>query len=142
MKPRRVFLNFLLVAAFAGMTLPSLAQATRKISLSQLEDMFANMRAKTRWNVDGPLLWGYFFFDSSSAKLKRASTELEALGYRVVGIQPVQGGPQLRLHVEKVEVHTPATLHARNVEFYALAERLTMASYDGMDVGPAPATIK
>jgi len=33
------------------------------IPQSQLEDMFDNMRAKTKWNVDGPMLRGYFFMD-------------------------------------------------------------------------------
>ncbi len=142
MKTRRTFLIASIVALASGIALPSSAQSSGRILRSQLEDMFANMRAKTKWNVDGPLLWGYFFLDSSSAKLKQASTELDAIGYRVVGIQPVQGRPQFRLHVEKVEVHTPATLHARNIEFYALAERLALASYDGMDVGPAPVVMK
>ena len=104
--------------------------------------MFANMRAKAPWNIDGPLLWGYFFFDPSREKLARAAGELQSTGYRVVGISQVQGQQRLRLHVERVEVHTPATLDARNQELYALAERLGLASYDGMDVGPVPAPSK
>jgi hypothetical protein len=100
--------------------------------------MFANMRAKAPWNVDGPLLWGYFFFDPSREKLERAAAELQGAGYRVVGIEPVQSKQTLRLHVERVETHTPATLDARNQELYALADRLSLASYDGMDVGPVP----
>ena len=43
------------------------------------------------------------------------------------------------LHVEREEVHSPRSLHARNAEFYALAEAHDLLSYDGMDVGPIEA---
>lgn len=120
----------------------SLAQPSSRIQLGQLEEMFSSIRAKTKWNVDGPLLWGYFFFDSDPEKLKRAASELESSGYRLVNLDQVEGPPLYRLHVEKVETHTPASLHARNSQFYSLAERFSLASYDGMDVGPAPGAIK
>jgi hypothetical protein len=42
------------------------------------------------------------------------------------------------LQVEKVETHTPASLDARNQEFYTLAGRNGI-SYNGMDVGPVQA---
>ena len=104
--------------------------------------MFADMRAKTKWNIDGPLLWGYFFFDPNVEKLKQVATELEGSGYRVVGIASVSDKQLFRLHVERVEVHTPASLNARNNEFYAFAEKYSLRSYDGMDVGPAPTSSK
>ena len=100
--------------------------------------MFSNMRAKAPWNVDGPLLWGYFFLDPSQEKLASVAKELIAAQYRVVGINEISGRNLFRLHVEKLEVHSPATLHARNGELYELAAKYKLASYDGMDVGPAP----
>lgn len=126
-----------LLVSLVAMSTSSHAQAPQRIQLSQLEAMFANMRAKAPWNVDGPLLWGYFFFDPEQVKLERAAAELKTVGYRVVGIERVEGRQLFRLHVERVETHTPATLHARNQQLYSLAERLGLASYDGMDVGPA-----
>ena len=114
------------------------AQTTQRIRLSQLEAMFSSMRAKAPWNVDGPLLWGYFFFDSSREKLQDAAKELQAANYRVVSISEVPGRNTLRLHVEKIEVHTPTSLHARNTELYELASKYKLVAYDGMDVGPAP----
>ena len=47
--------------------------------------------------------------------------------------------PYWFLHVEKEEAHSPGSLHARNAEFYALAEEHDLLSYDGMDVGPIEA---
>ena len=132
------FVALALVLAIVTTCVPASAQGPRRIQLELLEAMFASMRTSTPWNVDGPMLWGYFFFDPSRAKLVQAANELQSAGYRIVGIEQFQGDQRLRLHVERVEAHTPATLHARNQELYALAERLGLASYDGMDVGPVP----
>lgn len=97
--------------------------------------MFASMRAEAPWNVDGPLLWGYFFLDPSRDKLDQASAELQRKGYILVDL--VLADPGLfRLHVEKIETHTPASLEARNQVLYEIADRHRI-TYDGMDVGPA-----
>ena len=127
-----------LALAVSATGVPATAQGSKRIQLAQLEAMFASMRTSTPWNVDGPLLWGYFFFDPSRAKLEQAAKELQSAGYRLVAIEQFQNDPRLRLHVERVEAHTPASLDARNQELYALAERLGLDLYDGMDVGPAP----
>ncbi len=108
------------------------------ISIEMLEQMFSNIRAKTKWNVDGELLWGYFFFDPSPEKLRALADELSTAGYRVVGIYPANGKPKYVLHIEKVEHHTPQSLYARNQAFYALSEARGVESYDGMDVGAVP----
>lgn len=115
----------------------AVAQSSQRIQLVQLEAMFAQMRANAPWDADGPLLWGYFFVDASRDRLERAASELGTSGYRVVGITTVDGAAKYRLHVERVELHSPMTLNARNQTLYAFAERRGIASYDGMDVGPA-----
>jgi len=142
MSTRRKFLAFLFAVALAANTGTAMAQPAKRIQLTQLEEMFADMRARTKWDVDGPLLWSYFFFDSNPMRLNQAAAELKAAGYRVAGIEPDRSGSLFRLHVEKLEVHTPASLYKRNTEFYALAEKYSLASYGGMDVGPVPASSK
>jgi hypothetical protein len=142
MNTRRIALFSLLAVVLAVITGQAAAQSAKRIQLAQLEQMFTNMRAQTKWNVDGPLLWGYFFFDPSAEKLQRVATELETMGYHVVSIEQPSGKKVFRLHVEKVETHSPASLGERNQQFYALAERYSLASYDGMDVGPAPGASK
>lgn len=112
----------------------------QRIPLAQLEDMFAQMRRHSGMNVDGPLLWGYFFTDRDAAKLEPVADHLASLGYRVVSIYPTDDGSTNFLHVEKVETHTPQSLDQRNASFYALAERFGVETYDGMDVGPADAS--
>jgi hypothetical protein len=119
------------------------AQAAAPISKEKLQAMFASMRSSAPWNVDGPLLWGYYFTNSTPEPLKRAAAQLEAMGYRVVDISERQNASSKArwwLHVEKIEVHSVESLDARNHEFYDFAARNKLSSYDGMDVGPAPPT--
>ena len=116
----------------------SFAQAESQIPLSQLEDMFSSMRKKTKWNVDGPLLWGYFFIDPNQEKLAKLAERLQSDDFRLVQIRQASESPVLfQLHVERVETHSPKSLHARNAKLYALAAEYRVQSYDGMDVGPA-----
>jgi Regulator of ribonuclease activity B len=130
-------LGVFLAGVFAISAGTTMAQSQNQIPLAQLEGMFANMRAKTKWNVDGPLLWGYFFYDRNKSKLEQAAIELKAAGYRFVSIEPQPEKSVFKLHVEKVEVHSPTSLQKRNSELYALAAKHALESYDGMDVGPA-----
>ena len=113
-----------------------------RIDRSELEELFANVREKTTWPIDGDMVWGYFFADTDRDKLERCARELEALGYRVVGVfspDPDDDDQEtMFLHVERVETHTVETLHRRNMELYELAEKLGLEAYDGMDVGPVP----
>jgi len=102
----------------------------------QMEEMFANMRAQTKWDVDGELLWGYFFTDPDTNLLERASERLTTSGYRLVQIYPTDDKSTYVLHVERIEKHTPQTLQIRNGEFEKLAAEFGLESYDGMDVGP------
>ena len=106
------------------------------ITLKDLEDMFANMRDKTEWDVDGEMLWGYFFTDTDPKKLERVVEPLTNSGYLFVSIYETDDKSTYFLHVERAEKHTPQTLHARNAEFNKLAEKFGLESYDGMDVGP------
>lgn len=109
------------------------------ITIEQLTDMFDRMRTGAgykKWNVDGDLLWGYFFTDGEVEKLQSAADHLATQGYRFVRIFHAEGQAGFFLHVERVEHHTPESLHHRNQDFYRLAEHFHLESYDGMDVGP------
>ncbi len=131
----------LLVAAAAGL---SLAKGESVITKDQLVEMFDNMPKGPDWDTSKPLLWGYFFTDSSKETLQHAVPLLEQQGYKFVDIylsdkdDPKE--PDLWwLHVEKVEMHNPDTLDQRNQLLYQFADDHGIDSYDGMDVGPAPA---
>jgi len=110
------------------------------IELSQLEEMFQGIRRDSDWNIDGPMVWGYFFTDESPDRLSALRERLEKDGYRFVEMfeADVDEGvdPYYFLHVEKVETHSVSSLHIRNAELYALVDELDVGAYDGMDVGP------
>jgi len=115
------------------------------IPRDQLQQMFDGIRQQTKWDIDGEVLWGYFFSDPRPDRLKAVQRELEARGYRFVDLYETEqdGKPSgvYMLHVEKVEKHTVDSLDSRNGELGALAAKHGLQAYDGMDVGPvAPAT--
>lgn len=116
------------------------------IELEALEAMFDNIAAGAKWDMSKPMLWGYFFTDASTEKLEVVAKVLEQSGYRFVKIfEPeLDEGeePYYFLHVEQEEVHSPQSLHERNAQLYALADRYELQSYDGMDVGPILATVQ
>lgn len=102
--------------------------------------MFASIAQGAKWDMSRPMLWGYFFTDRSREKLESALPALERSGCRYVDLflPELDDGqePYYFLHVEREEIHTPASLHERNAQFYALADLHGLDSYDGMDVGP------
>ena len=108
------------------------------IDFGATQDLFRNM-ARSGWRSDDLLLWGYFFIDPDREKLTCAATELERLGHQTVDIyEPeLEEGepPYFFLHVEKIEKHSPESLHAKNQALEALAVRFALRAYDGMDVG-------
>ena len=116
----------------------ALAQRAPKISQAQIDAMFANMRAHAPWDVEGPLLWSFFFLDADKSKLQSAGADLAAQGYRFVDVSSTRAADRFRLRVERVEVLTPVTLYSRDIELEALARKFGIQSYDGFDVGPPP----
>jgi hypothetical protein len=128
----------ILISALVLTSMPVRAVAETTITRESLDEMFESLKAKTKWNLDGPLLWGYFFTDHDPKKFTRLRARLEKLGYRYVGIlepEEAETNKTYFLHVERVENHTPRSLHARNQQLSKLAKQFGVEAYDGMDVG-------
>ena len=110
------------------------------IDLKELEEMFASIVEEAGWDMNQPMLWGYFFTDGSEEKLAAVIPELEGDGYRLVDLFEADAEegepPYFILHVEREEVHSPVSLHEQNARFDAFAQKHGLESYDGMDVGP------
>jgi hypothetical protein len=111
----------------------------RMIELAQIQEMFARIAAGPGWDLSKPMRWGYFFIDRRKERLEQVVPLLEQRGYRFVALyQPEQeheDDPGYYLHVERDEVHSPESLHVRNIQLEDLAEELDLDAYDGMDVG-------
>jgi len=107
------------------------------IPLQQLKAFFSDLQEETGWNLDGDMLWGYFFLSEDPDKLMAAGGKLADEGYSIVGVFDADEEEEgFVLHVERLETHTPETLHARNGELEAFASEYGLDSYDGMDVNP------
>jgi hypothetical protein len=104
-----------------------------KITRADLEPIFTRMR-QGGWNVDGPLLWSYFFASKQGAALGEVRRELETQGYVFVTSSSHRNGVTL-LQMDRIETHTVASLDLRNREFYVLAARHPGVEYDGMEAG-------
>jgi hypothetical protein len=119
---------------------PALAQSppTRE----SLEQMFSQIAERSKWDMSGEMLWGYFFTNQHRQPLELAAKALTKRGYRLVNIylsdKDKPGDPDLWwLHVERVEHHSVDSLDRRNHELTTFAKNAGLKSYDGMDVGPA-----
>ena len=134
-------LNFFMVILLS-IALPQQASAQGGGSREQLQQMFANISKQTKWDMSRDMLWSYFFTNPSRQPLEAASKDLSRLGYRVVKIylsdkkSPLDGDLWW-LQVERVETHSVESLLLRNAALSSFASNHALASYDGMDVGPA-----
>ena len=110
------------------------------IDQERLTKKLKNIHKETKWQLEGPMLWGYFFLDDDLPRLTKALDELERDGYRFVEIIARKSSRgTFMLHVQRVEALSADALRKRNQSFCALADNMGLRSYEGMEVGPAPA---
>jgi hypothetical protein len=100
--------------------------------LDRTREMFAKM-ASDGLDVSVLLRWGYFLVHAVPGPLTEVSDEMQALGYSVESLDEADDG-QWVLQLVKTEVHTPESLHRRNLKFNELAGNRDIDLYDGWDV--------
>ena len=83
-----------------------------------------------------PLLYGYFFYDQDKSKLEKLKDELLKDNYKLVRLEKTEE-QDFVLHVEKVEIHSRASLLERENQLDQLSKTFQVATYDGWDVGNA-----
>ncbi|HEX5049312.1 MAG TPA: ribonuclease E inhibitor RraB [Gammaproteobacteria bacterium] len=99
----------------------------------QLEQRFAELRAKKTLRVDKPLRWEYSFSSADGQALEALSVMLVAEDYKIVSLRPPRGGEAAStLHVMRVEQHTPQSLEQRSAELKQRAADQGV-TYDGVD---------
>ena len=128
---------FGLLAPFAGVASAASSQQ-KTFERATLEFAFAEIRKSTDWNLDGKLLWGFFFTSPTKPPLIEASKVLEKMGYRVVSVYLDEEKKDWWLHVERIEVHSVDSLHARNQQLVKFAAEKKLGTYDGWDAGQLP----
>lgn len=90
-------------------------------------------------NTNAPLLYGYFFFDKDKLKLEKLKDELLKDNYKLVRLEKTEK-LEFVLHVEKVEIHSRASLLERENQLDKLSKSFDVEKYDGWDVGNADPT--
>ncbi len=111
---------------------------------SQLEgirEIFETATREDGWNLEGVMLYSYYFVDTDADKLEKLGLEFEEKGYDFIGIFELgeedsdEPTGEYLLHIDREETHTPESLAERNVEFAKLAEERKLDSYDGWEFG-------
>ncbi len=111
---------------------------------SQLEgirEIFAEAKQEDNWNTDEPMLYSFYFVDTSVEKLEKLGLKLEADGYDFIDIfelgdeETEKSTGEYLLHIDKMEVHTPESVAQRNVEFQKLSDEFEIETYDGWEFG-------
>jgi hypothetical protein len=114
-----------------------------KITREMVEEFFDDARVlrdhgDARFDTDRICRWSFFFVDPDAAKLEPVAEHLRSMGYEIKGVMEPDEESERRvwlLRVDRVERHTPDSLHSRNIELQAVATRFGIEDYDGMDVG-------
>jgi regulator of RNase E activity RraB len=109
--------------------------------LESIREIFETARTEDGWNPDEEMLYSYFFIGKDAEKLETLGLDLEKQGYDFIDIfelgdeETEKPTGEYLLHIDKVEVHTPESLAARNVEFQSLAGEYEIDSFDGWEFG-------
>ena len=106
------------------------------ITLQQLQEMFAGLHSETDWNLDGEMLWGYYFTAAAPEVLESLAEKLEERDFDVVEIFESDDDPVFILQAQRIEKHTPQSLFALNAQLEELVSQFEGVEYDGMDVDP------
>ena len=102
-------------------------------------DFFEDLKEGDDFNIDGKVLWSYFFLDKNKKKLQDFTIKLEQLGYEFDSIFEAEkvnkeDDIEYYLQVTKIEHHTIDSLNDLNMAFSKLAEENDINHYDGFDV--------
>ena len=109
--------------------------------LEGIQEIFTAARTEDGWNLNEEMLYSYFFVDKDIDKLEALGLELEEKEYDFMDIFQLadektdEPTGEYLLHIDKIQIHTPESLAALNVEFQKLADEKEIASYDGWEFG-------
>lgn len=106
-----------------------------------IREIFEQAKTEDGWNLDGEMLYSYYWVDEDADKLEKLGNHLHEQGYDFIDIfelgdeETEESTGEYLLHIDKIETHTPESLAERNVEFQKLADEYEIASYDGWEFG-------
>ncbi|AEE52299.1 ribonuclease E inhibitor RraB [Haliscomenobacter hydrossis] len=118
---------------FAILSLTSCSTVQDNERQTNIDSIFDKMELQGV-DIQKPLLYGFYFYDQDQSKLEKLKDELLKDKYKLVRLEKAED-QEFVLHVEKVEIHSRASLLERENQLEQLSKTFQVASYDGWDVG-------
>lgn len=112
----------------------------KETQLQEIKEIFADAAREEEWNVEGEMLYSYYFIDETMDKLEKLAQHFENENYDYINIYELgdeetnEPTGEYLLHIDKTEKHTPETLVDRIDEFLKLAEEFEV-EFDGWEFG-------
>lgn len=112
----------------------------RETQIKEVTEIFADAKSEEGWNVEGEMLYSFYFVDESIEKLEKLAEHFEKESYDSINIYELgdeetqKPTGEFMLHLDKTEAHTPETLVTRNEEFFKIADEYEV-EYDGWEFG-------
>lgn len=130
--------NFLIIVLLTLLTSCQSNSQNNMIPKEEIIGFFDRMKSNGV-DTNTKMLYGYFFTNNEPKKLEKVAEELKTQGFEYVDIYPDETN-QYWLHMERIEIHDSESLFNLNKELYAIADKFSIKSYDGFDVGNADKT--
>ena len=112
----------------------------KETQLQEIKKIFADAAREEEWDVEGEMLYSYYFIDETMDKLEKLAQHFENENYDYINIYELgdeetnEPTGEYLLHIDKTEKHTPETLVERVDEFLKLAEEFEV-EFDGWEFG-------
>ena len=103
------------------------------IPKEEIVGFFDNMKSNGV-DTNTKMLYGYFFINDEPKKLEKLAEDLKKQGFKYVDIYQDETS-QYWLHMERIEMHDSESLFNLNKQLYTIADKFSVKSYDGFDVG-------
>lgn len=108
-------------------------------SLPELQQTFEEIDAQTDWELQSPLIWGYYFYDHDKKRLSVLRDVLKEEGFEVYELRnSASDASQYLLYVYESKVHTPESLLSQYNHILMLAHTYEVEVFDGWEVGETP----
>lgn len=130
--------NLLLILLLTLLTSCESKSQNNMIPKEEIVGFFDRMKSNGV-DTNTKMLYGYFFTNDEPKKLEKVAEELKKQGFEYVDIYPDETN-QYWLHMERIEIHNSESLFSLNKELYAIADKFSIETYDGFDVGNADKT--
>ena len=109
--------------------------------LEEIQRMFDLATIEDRWDMEGPMLYSFFFVSTDPDKLDKLAEIMEEQGLDPLDIFQLgdedteEPTGEYLLHVDQMGVHTPESLDKQLEAFEKLCDETGYGEFDGWEFG-------